>query len=306
MSAPLFAVMLLVCGEVEVGDVRIVAEGRLVGAPAAAFGAGVYLSGVAGRLARCRGDGGRPGGTARLPTHSRPWTRSRSDSARHPRPSTARAFRITDGVFLVVWQDLRRGGDLDVRGVLVEPATGSQRGTELEVAVLDGNQARPAIAACGEGFLVVWQDAVNTGRGREGPELPDPWSGGCRRAESCRMPVPLTLRRCRCQSRRLRLGGESAGLLGQRQAPRRHGCGPSSTPQQVNLSVSLGTINAACQYGAVIAARRRRQFHDREQPGAVSRPVGLGWSGSDHLLASHRRRQDTGEPARLRTPANAS
>jgi hypothetical protein len=64
-----------------------------------------------------------------------------------------------DGVFLVVWQDLRNGKDLDVRGVLVDAQTGQLRGSEIDIAVRPGNQARPAIASDGKMFLVVWQEA---------------------------------------------------------------------------------------------------------------------------------------------------
>lgn len=71
-----------------------------------------------------------------------------------------------DGVFLVVWQDLRSGKDLDVYGVRVS-ADGKVLDPEgFLVAGGAHNQALPAVAPAADGFLVLWQD-YRSARGYE-------------------------------------------------------------------------------------------------------------------------------------------
>jgi len=64
------------------------------------------------------------------------------------------------GTFLVVWQDLRNGKDLDVLGARVSPEGKVLDGAPVALADASGNQALPDVASDGQGFLVVWQGIV--------------------------------------------------------------------------------------------------------------------------------------------------
>lgn len=277
MTTALFALMLLGWGEVEVGDARVVTEGRLVGAPAAAFGGGVYLlvwqDGWPGVGATADVLGVRLAADTLKPLDPKPLRLCSAPEAQYgPRVS------YNDGVFLVVWQDLRGGRDLDVRGVLLEPATGARRGAELEVAALDGNQARPAVAACGEGFLVVWQDAANT---EEAGNARGYRIRGRRVSSRGEVEDPVPLTYADAGASPAACGSAGKVLVSWGSGKRRGGTAAALLDAATGeLAVSLGTINAACQYGAVIAHDGAGNFMTASNRAPFPDPWGWGGPGA--------------------------
>ncbi len=68
-----------------------------------------------------------------------------------------------EGIFLVVWQDMRNGRDWDVYAARVTPEGRVLENDGFLVAGGPHNQAKPRVAWDGEKFLVVWQDFRNGG-----------------------------------------------------------------------------------------------------------------------------------------------
>jgi hypothetical protein len=147
--------------EVKIGDEQAVAEGAELARPRAAFGTDVYLvvwqDGWSGVDATADIKGMRLKAGTLEPLDKEPMAICKAPEAQDS-PSVACA----DGVFLVAWQDLRNGRDLDIRAVLVDARTGALRGGEIELAVKPGNQALPAVASDGKSFLVAWQEVRGT------------------------------------------------------------------------------------------------------------------------------------------------
>jgi hypothetical protein len=83
-----------------------------------------------------------------------------------PEAQEAPAVAYGDGMFLVAWQDLRNGRDLDIRAALIDAKSGKRKGDELALAVKPGNEACPSVAACAGKFLVTWQEIVGRDRYR--------------------------------------------------------------------------------------------------------------------------------------------
>jgi hypothetical protein len=75
-----------------------------------------------------------------------------------PEAQSYPAVACGDGVFLVVWQDMRNGRDYDIRGTIVEVQTGKVIVSDFPVAERPHNQAKPSVAWTGKHFLVVWQE----------------------------------------------------------------------------------------------------------------------------------------------------
>lgn len=69
--------------------------------------------------------------------------------------------RFSNGVFLVVWQELRDGREWDVRGARVRPDGVVLDPAGIDIAVAPGAQALPDVAPGPDGFVVVWQDFRN-------------------------------------------------------------------------------------------------------------------------------------------------
>jgi hypothetical protein len=74
----------------------------------------------------------------------------------HPRVAFA------DGVFLVVWQDLRGGKDADVLAARLSPEGKLLDAEPITLAAGPGMQALPDVASDGRDFLVVWQSFDRT------------------------------------------------------------------------------------------------------------------------------------------------
>ena len=152
--------------ELTVGDECIVTAGRLVTAPRAAFGGSyliVWQEGAGGVSATADIKGLRlKAGTLE------PLDREPIAICTAPEAQEAPAVAYAEGSFLVVWQDFRNGKDYDVRGALIDGKTGKPRGGELLLAGGPQNQARPAVASDGKGFLVVWQEAAGGSYGIRG------------------------------------------------------------------------------------------------------------------------------------------
>jgi len=148
-------------GEPVVGEEVTVVEGAAVASPRAVFAGGSYLviwqDGWPGANATADIVGVRLAPKTLAPA-GEPFKICAADEAQF-----APAIAAAGDVALVAWQDFRNGKDLDIRAVRVDAKTGKLLGEEIEVAVKAGNQARPAVAASGEGFLVVWQEARGGG-----------------------------------------------------------------------------------------------------------------------------------------------
>lgn len=142
----------------KIGDPQAAVSGPTIGQPRGAFGDGVYLvvwqDGWTGVDATADVKGMRLKAGTLEPLDREPIAVCAAADAQES-PAVAYA----SGVFLVVWQDFRNGKDCDVRGVLIDAKTGRARGEEIAIAVRPSSQARPAVAADGKGFFVVWQEA---------------------------------------------------------------------------------------------------------------------------------------------------
>lgn len=69
------------------------------------------------------------------------------------------------GDFLVVWQE-GEAGSRDILGVRIEGASGSELDADpIPICRAAADQSAPAVAALGDGYLVVWEDARNRGAG---------------------------------------------------------------------------------------------------------------------------------------------
>lgn len=143
--------------DLSVGPPRAVIENAPVSASRAAYGGGVYLT------VWQQGWGGLPAGADIRGVRLREGSLAPLDAAPlricvRDEAQEKPALAYANGAFLVAWQDFGNGRDYDIRAVLVDARTGARRGAEIPVAVRPGNQARPAVAAAGSGFLVVWQE----------------------------------------------------------------------------------------------------------------------------------------------------
>mgnify|MGYP005837855885 CR=1 FL=1 len=61
------------------------------------------------------------------------------------------------GVFLAVWQDFRNERDYDILAARISPEGKVLDGQPIPIAAAPRNQALPAVASDGQGFLVAWQ-----------------------------------------------------------------------------------------------------------------------------------------------------
>jgi hypothetical protein len=151
--------------------------------PHVAFGAGRYLvvwregwhgKGGGGRIyaARVDADG------KVLDAKGIPLAPAKSGVQTRPRVA------FGGGRFLVIWQDLRNGRDLDVLGARVDPDGTVLDKSPLKIAIGPRTQALPDVASDGAAFVVVWQglqgketsyrgfSARITADGRVGPAAP--------------------------------------------------------------------------------------------------------------------------------------
>lgn len=154
---------------ISIGEPVTIAEGT-VARPQAAFGDGVFLvvwrSGWPGWGGTADISGRRVDAQTLRFLDPEPI---RICAAEEVQDAPQVAYR--DGVFLVVWQDMRGGLSFDIRGRLIDASTGRLRGSEIVIADRSSalerqatNQVRPAVAATDEGFLVVWQDWRGEGK----------------------------------------------------------------------------------------------------------------------------------------------
>ena len=72
-----------------------------------------------------------------------------------------KAALLPSGEMMVVWYDERNSYDYQIFGRLVDP-TGNPVGDDFRISDFTGNSAfSPAVAACGNGFVVTWYDYRN-------------------------------------------------------------------------------------------------------------------------------------------------
>ena len=146
-------------GGLKIGDEMVVASdgpgGKLRSLPAVAYGDGIYLvvwqEGWHGDQGNSRiyaarvGLDGKvldPGGVEVAPC--------KTGVQENPRVA------FIDGVFLVVWQDLRNGEDCDVLGARFSLEGKVLDSASIPIGIGPRTQAMPDVAADDEGFLVVW------------------------------------------------------------------------------------------------------------------------------------------------------
>ncbi len=77
--------------------------------------------------------------------------------SRAPESQEAPQVAFSDGVFLVVWQDIRSGAQWDVYGARVTPAGRVLDPGGVAIAAKPDSEALPQVAPAPDGFLVVWQ-----------------------------------------------------------------------------------------------------------------------------------------------------
>ncbi|MBW1677032.1 MAG: hypothetical protein JRJ79_10600 [Deltaproteobacteria bacterium] len=146
-------------GGLKIGEEVMVASegpgGKLRSLPAVAYGDGIYLvvwqEGWHGDQGNSRIYAARlgldrkvldPGGVEIAPC--------KTGVQENPRVA------FIDGVFLVVWQDLRNGEDCDVLGARVSLEGKVLDPAPMPIGIGPRTQAMPDVAADDEGFLVVW------------------------------------------------------------------------------------------------------------------------------------------------------
>ena len=93
----------------------------------------------------------------RLDRKGRPLDEQPLRVCTHPGSQAQPRVVFSNGLFYLVWQDLRNGRDWDVYGARIDPAGTLLDAEAVAVATGEGNQAAPVLAASDEGALVVWQ-----------------------------------------------------------------------------------------------------------------------------------------------------
>lgn len=156
LAAHLLSLEQVRADEIKIAVEKIIASGRTLSHPRIAFGAGVYL------IVWQEGSAGIDSTSAiravRLQANTlEPLDKSPLQLSAASNTQEAPMAAYADGVFLVASQQFRDGKHYNVRLAIVNARTG---------AIEDGrypapgtrNQLRPAIAANGKTFFVVWQE----------------------------------------------------------------------------------------------------------------------------------------------------
>lgn len=258
--------------EVELGKTTHIVRGPLVGAPRAAFGSGTYLAvwseGWAGQGATADIMGIRIAPGTLDPIDKEPIRICPA-----PEAQDEPVIAFANGMFLVAWQDLRNGKDLDIRAVLVDGLTGKPVSAEIEVAGGAGNQARPAVSSDGESFLLVWQDI----RGRDTYGI-----SGIRISFSGKFLDPAPASLAERGSSPAVCGSGSGFLVTWAEGRSCHGALVDASTG--NVKKRLGIINSACSDGTSIAHDGSGNFMTASAREPY--PNSWGWPGPGAVLCS--------------------